>query len=702
MKIDLHVHTLEDDKGNSGRNISSPMAFVKTLISSGVGLAAITNHNILNIEQFKEILNEAKNEKIEILPGVELDVNIININGEKVRRQVNIIYPQDEYEELAQKIKDNPSSPGNPIDIEKAIEAYQQKNSIFSFDMKGHNTQWDEWEIKKYFDNNFEPAIIRDTNNAKTHFLLASKKQAALIGSDLKNWSEYEAKDSLKLIDSNYDGLNFYSLINIIKGEVDLEVFTKSIEEKTLDNIKYKDAKWKLDNLKITSGVNIIFGPKSTGKTELLQALYDKNDNSKLIYLSEDRDTKFVKLKDEWVFSKENEAIKKKFDDKIKILIDYKEENYNQFNKYFLSISNANSTNIKIGEVIFDFMDVPEKQNKVGISESAKDLYSYTNNEISNELRMRLKDNIVDISKEIRDKYINSSSEYYFNELIKEIKNNVNEVLSSNKGIVASPNDIGLFELYLIRKNMWRTYLNIKNGYNDIYEKNNEFDIPNGNKIKKVTTIKFVNFSARGKDSKMFYGEKFKHGTKRFFEESILKLNTKPFLSDPSQELSKLRKLFDEIGEFSKFGSYFYKDDIKTEFKPSNSERAFMVLSNELNTSKNNIYLDEPGTYLGSEMITEYLIPKIIKLNLEGKHIFITTHMSNIGINSMPYNFIYKSNVSNDEGKYKTYSGNFGTLNFVNLDDKKDNLNFNNTLMNNFEGGENNYNFRRSVYERSK
>ncbi len=72
MKIDLHCHTKEIKAGDKGRSIDAAL-FSHKLQAAGVCIAAITNHNSFDIEQYQDFVREAGS-SVMIWPGVELDV----------------------------------------------------------------------------------------------------------------------------------------------------------------------------------------------------------------------------------------------------------------------------------------------------------------------------------------------------------------------------------------------------------------------------------------------------------------------------------------------------------------------------------------------------------------------------------------------------------------------------------------------------
>lgn len=55
MKIDIHTHTKKCKTGDAPSRAISAADFCETILSTEVGIIAITNHNVFDSEQFKEI-----------------------------------------------------------------------------------------------------------------------------------------------------------------------------------------------------------------------------------------------------------------------------------------------------------------------------------------------------------------------------------------------------------------------------------------------------------------------------------------------------------------------------------------------------------------------------------------------------------------------------------------------------------------------
>ncbi len=75
FRFDCHLHTESDKefdyKGDANRFVSD---YVDKLVSEGISVGIITNHNKFDCEQYKAIKKAAKKKDIFILPGVELSI----------------------------------------------------------------------------------------------------------------------------------------------------------------------------------------------------------------------------------------------------------------------------------------------------------------------------------------------------------------------------------------------------------------------------------------------------------------------------------------------------------------------------------------------------------------------------------------------------------------------------------------------------
>ena len=133
MKIDLHLHTIQTKKGDGTlRNVDSDK-FKDQLKKAGVGLAAITNHNKFDKEQFDSFVDD---HNYILLPGIEVDFKEDN---DKKRSQANIIFSNNEegikYASSLSKFLENTSSE-KPVPISDLLKEIGDKKTIIFLDKK--------------------------------------------------------------------------------------------------------------------------------------------------------------------------------------------------------------------------------------------------------------------------------------------------------------------------------------------------------------------------------------------------------------------------------------------------------------------------------------------------------------------------------------------------------------------------------------
>ena len=73
MKIDLHCHTKKAKKGDPDTREVDAKTFRESVLSAGVKIVAITNHNVFDIEQYHSFVSIASDD-FQVWPGIELDV----------------------------------------------------------------------------------------------------------------------------------------------------------------------------------------------------------------------------------------------------------------------------------------------------------------------------------------------------------------------------------------------------------------------------------------------------------------------------------------------------------------------------------------------------------------------------------------------------------------------------------------------------
>ena len=181
---------------------------------------------------------------------------------------------------------------------------------------------------------------------------------------------------------------------------------------------------------------------------------------------------------------------------------------------------------------------------------------------------------------------------------------------------------------------------------------------------------------------------------------AVIKNIRKHSLSDDPQEyLDNFQKFYDcgvvRIGVFVGTSKYIVDDEFN-EYKPSNGERAIVMIQRALDEDVDAYLLDEPELSLGGTYIDKTIRPIITKLGQAGKTVLIATHNANIAVRTLPYSTIYRYH---DKSGYKTYLGNPFTNKLVNTDDPTDEEDWKEVSMRVLEGGEDAFSERGEIYE---
>lgn len=313
-KIDLHIHSncsSEKDgnlvRGGTKENISAVL--VPMLESNGINMAALTDHNSFSYEyycEFRQCCESTTNLK-RVLPGIELDIDVEDSgtdthaiaifddsNEEKVRAIESIVegekrkaiqqhkanaetlkFSQTEVIDLFRKIglnfvlivhqKCDPSSSKGQTN-NAAAHGVERFNELVSYDY------FDSVEFKNYKVEGF----------LRAHKAKYGVEFNSLCGSDCHVWEKYpkhDEEDKTVFHPCFIKSLpTFKGLAMALTGDNRIVFAHRDLRKPYLDKIEF-DIRGTHYSISLSSGLNVIIGDNSIGKSFLLECLVNPTLN---------------------------------------------------------------------------------------------------------------------------------------------------------------------------------------------------------------------------------------------------------------------------------------------------------------------------------------------------------------------------------------------------------------------------------------
>ncbi|MFA7314502.1 MAG: hypothetical protein WC025_01040 [Candidatus Magasanikbacteria bacterium] len=265
-KIDLHIHTIAAPYGKDVDFIFDVPKFKEYVDVTGLNVVAITNHNLFNLEQFNEIVNEL--EKVKVLPGIEIDYE----DGHLL-----LIAENDNLEDFDRKcalIEDKHNRDGK-IKKTKLLEIF---GDLSQYLLIPHNDK--EPKVGQIHIDSLNGHITTGEVSSPKGFYRQIKKDSALVPvlfSDVRIKSE--------LVVSSVQGRQTYIKTNA--EEVTLSAIKSALQDKNKVFLTHSEKHdfFEIfgDGQELSQGLNVILGNRSSGKTYFLDKIketfgYDESD----------------------------------------------------------------------------------------------------------------------------------------------------------------------------------------------------------------------------------------------------------------------------------------------------------------------------------------------------------------------------------------------------------------------------------------
>jgi len=709
MKIDIHTHTKKVKQGDSENRNVDVDKFTEIIKETDVKILAITNHNHFDLEQYTQFKTNVDG-ICQIWAGVEFDI----LEEGRKAHLITIVNPKksEAFSKKIDEVVGTSSADTFTVSIEDVVRNFESLDAIFVVHYHSKKPNLTNKDVEKLISLVSNPKrVLKEASNSISAGIYISHGHNSIHGSDVQNWDEYISNS--KMLPELRLPVESFEQFCLLLDKDDATIKT-ILDKKTKENIViYPFGVTEPINLDIYNDINIIFGSKGTGKTDILKALstyYNGKGFKTGVYESNAK-----KIDDVFDLKGTTLTINVRdfeIDDCASELTSIRnatEKEVTSLSKYLLYYSadatNKISKNIKIDK----FTPLDESSAKRSFEDAKSNLkkirefkdYYFDDTKlkdiIGNDLLNEL-DSVVDkilekINFESGKRFIDYKGISFFNKLVTLF---VSEI-SKKTGRPEKPTKTGFSEYasnrIAIERDVRKILKNINSTIEPIIEEVGNL----GDKGKLYCKTNLLIQNGKVADSKYKHITNNTKTPQKMVAEKIETISNHIYANTLFEKIDELKKIESSesvlsINDLLLFHKHFTLGD--NIYTPSNGESSMVLLHNELMKDKEIYIIDEPEKSLGNDYISEVIVPLIKEKAKSGKKVIVATHDANIAVRTLPYNSIYREH---DINGYYTYSGNPFSNKLICSNGKPD-LDWKIISMKTLEGGQSAFGERGKIY----
>lgn len=269
MKIDIHTHTKKIKQGDSEHRNVDVNKFSEIIKETDVKILAITNHNHFDHEQYLHFKSNVDG-ICQIWPGVEFDV----VEDENRAHLIVIVNPKNS-EAFNQKVNEvigTTTADNFTISIDDVVANFDDLDAIFIAHYHSKKPNLLDKDVDKLLGLvTNQKRVLKEASNSISAGIYINHGHNSIHGSDVQNWDNY-VKDSNNLPELRLPVESFEQFCLLL--DKDDATIKTILDKKTKESIQINPfGIAELINLDIYNDINIFFGSKGTGKTDILKAL---------------------------------------------------------------------------------------------------------------------------------------------------------------------------------------------------------------------------------------------------------------------------------------------------------------------------------------------------------------------------------------------------------------------------------------------
>lgn len=706
MKADFHCHTKATKHGEKGRTVS-PDVFAQRIEQAGVQVVAITNHNHFDYEQYLE-LSESVNGKALVWPGVELDVT--GKDGQRWHT-LAICSPKEvqSFDAAVRELVGDASANDFQCAFSEAWQRLYGLNALFVSHCHQKNPAISENNIASIMADAGEESwrLFFEPRSLITLGIWSNHGRSMLIGSDVKNWDLY-VECTFSNLCLHIDSFEQFCLL----ARRDSQVIETLLGRKEKSVLPAKPHSSVTLSLPIFNDVNIVFGQKGTGKTEIVKSLcaeYDKLGIKHSSYIGGRKYDEYEKLlsitdeiRDSKDFGREDGI------DDINIVLNWAENPPTPLREYVRWHATRGNSEKKDGFKLSESQKLPERPNdeyrrhksNKSIVESfsnnyiEKNLSGYLSNEHANELSLLLQALSQEIESKARAEYFAINSIAMTNTALDAIKS----IIDRKSDTKSKPSTASFTDFVEGRIRLWKASSRILGAISESEKVRRSYLGTLEDKGELFTVVKRRYLTSGSKTEEFDIGINKLKKWKRDLEAiraSVLSfdLPAKVAAFVETHQDSGVTDLSDFIG----LTKYVVIGGSEDPYVPSDGEKGILVIEKKLREEATVYLLDEPELGMSNLYIDSVVRPILQNRAAEGKTIIVSTHNANLAVRTLPYCSIYREHVKGDT--YRTYIGNPYSNELVDINDSSNKLNWAEISMATLEGGPDAFRDRQTIYE---
>lgn len=704
MRIDFHCHTKATKSGDGNRTVT-PEIFRLKLQQADIDAVAITNHNRFDKEQF-DTLTETVAGEIMVWPGAELDVD-----GAGGRYHMIVITSPNkaaDFNLVIDELVGGKSADDCCWSFEQLWNAFNGWDALFiahCHDKTPAISQADIESVKAKTNGDWR--IFFEPKSLVTLGIWSNHGFGMLIGSDVKDWNSYENChfSNLRLPVDSFEQL-------CLLARRDAQVVETLLSQKPVTEMSAKPHPSTSLKLPIRPDINVIFGQKGTGKTEIIKSLrqeYERLGVKYSCYIGGEKYSEYDKL----LASDTSERSMDDFNrdeciEELSAIVDWSESLPTPLDQYLMWRSTVGNNEKKDRFKLSEQQALPNvsmepferdrsaKKTVAGFAKtySEKKLEGYLDSDDASEFERILSVLEANIASQSLEHYVDSVSTRLANAALAKLK----EIIDSKSNTKSKPSTTGFSDFFNNRIMLYNAVARVLSQLQEgqLLEKEYLGRLEDKGRLHVVTRKRFLCSASKAKE---FDVKISKLKSLKKVLEAIVESIASPDLPEKVAEFSRQYSdsEIEGLEAFIGIEKYVELEGFDEAYSPSDGEKGIIVIERILQKDASAYLLDEPELGMSNLYIDTVIRPIVQDRARSGKTVIISTHNANLAVRTLPYVSIYREHIGGTE--FRTYTGNPFVNTLSDISDSSNVKDWSETSMLTLEGGPDAFYDRKRIYE---